>query len=43
MNKWNELRIGLQNEEAIDKDLQKQIMKEKEHMRQDLLRLVATV
>jgi hypothetical protein len=43
MNKWNKLRIRLQKEETIDKDLQKQNMKEKECMRQVLLRLVAIV
>jgi hypothetical protein len=29
MNKWNELRTRLQKEETIDKDIQKQITKEK--------------
>jgi hypothetical protein len=43
MNKSNKLKSGLQNEEAIDKDLQKKIMKETERMRQVLLRLVAIV
>jgi hypothetical protein len=43
MNKWNELRTRLQKEETIDKDLHKQIAKEKAHMRQVLLRLIAIV
>jgi hypothetical protein len=43
MNRWNELRTRLQKEEIIDKDLQKQIAKERAHMRQVLLRLIAIV
>jgi hypothetical protein len=43
MTKWNELRTRLQKEDTIDMDLQKQITKEKERIRQVLLRLVAIV
>jgi hypothetical protein len=43
MNSWNELRTRLSKQETIDKELQEQIKKEKEHMKQVLLRLVAIV
>ena len=43
MNKWNELKTRLQKEETIDKEVQKQIDKEKARMRQVLLRIIAVV
>jgi hypothetical protein len=43
VNKWNESRTIMRQEETIDKDLQKQINKEKERLRQVLLRIIAIV
>jgi hypothetical protein len=43
MNSWNELRTRLSKQETIDKELQEQIKKEKEHMKQVLFRLIVIV
>lgn len=43
MTSWNELRIRLSKQETIDKELQGQLKKEQDHMKQVLFRLVATV
>ncbi|EEC69513.1 uncharacterized protein [Oryza sativa Japonica Group] len=43
MNSWNELRVRLSKHETIDKELQHQITKEKECIRQVLFRLVAII
>ncbi|ONM16003.1 hAT dimerization domain-containing protein / transposase-related [Zea mays] len=43
MNSLNELRDRLRKQETIDKDLQRQITKEKDRMRQVLFRIVAIV
>ena len=40
MTSWNELRIRLSNKETIDKELQGQLKKEQDHMKQVLFRLV---
>uniref|UniRef100_A0A8I6WER2 TTF-type domain-containing protein n=1 Tax=Hordeum vulgare subsp. vulgare TaxID=112509 RepID=A0A8I6WER2_HORVV len=43
MNTWNEFRVRLSKSKTVDKDLQQQITKEKQHLRQVLIRLVAIV
>ncbi|KAK8309291.1 hypothetical protein V6Z11_D02G116300 [Gossypium hirsutum] len=43
MNTWNEMRVRLDKNETIDKNLQEQIMKEKERWMQVLLTIFSTV
>jgi hypothetical protein len=43
MKTWNELRARMGKSETIDKEIQQEIMKEKEHIKQVLFRLVAIV
>ena len=43
MNSWNELKVRLDNDKTIDKDLQKKISKEKQRWRKVLKRIIAAI